>query len=371
MSGRGFPSKKNRAVRQQEYEPADADDLNVDPYYDATRERYLKPPENERASPRRMRELEKQALQQKFMQRYRQNLVSTFGLSLVNTLLFTPVARVQTIAQTQEFVDLGCKKFTGWDFGLVEATKYIYNKEGIVGFWRAGAANAVLVVTKTAVELLYVTAMGPYLGLVSTELGRLGLHALYSFTLSACMYPLEVAATKVSLDMGVESEGTSKQKCKYQYDGIYDCLSKLYSKGGIKALYSGFTFAVFANISHGLVARALTVGASLSMERIAQDRNTFLATWVAIRTIDSCVEYPLHVAKTVRMAKAADGEVSELDLLYQVVTSKNMWKQALFRNTILCISMLSTAFLDSLSISSDLVQAENQRKQTSRRRGRM
>ena len=53
------------------------------------------------------------------------------------------------------------------------------------------------------------------------------------------MHPLDFARTRLAVDLG-------KSATEREYNGLKDCLTKVYKSDGIRGLYSGFVVAFFS-----------------------------------------------------------------------------------------------------------------------------
>ena len=153
-----------------------------------------------------------------------------------------PIERVKLILQTQdsnpEILKSG-KKYKGIGDCFVRVAK----EEGIIKFWRGNGANLIRYFPTQAINFackekykeMFIPANKATATFWRLLAGNLLAGGLAGATSMSVVYPLDLVRTRLAADIG---------SSKKEFNGITDCLTKLYRCGGVPGLYKGFSLSV-------------------------------------------------------------------------------------------------------------------------------
>lgn len=171
--------------------------------------------------------------------------------SLVKTLT-APIERVKIILQTQH-VNEQLKSASSKYRGPLDCIRRIYLEEGPFSFWRGNTANvlryfpsqALNFAFKDTYQELLISAAPPSSGLYVSMTLNLLAAGLAGGTALFVTYPLEMARTRLATDMGgKKSDPSHVNNVKRRYNGIVDCLVKIYRQNGLTGVYKGFVVSL-------------------------------------------------------------------------------------------------------------------------------
>jgi len=140
----------------------------------------------------------------------------------------------------------------------------VYREEGLIALWRGNWANVIRYFPTTALNFAFKGVFGKIYGVDNKNKSKL----MMSFSNimaggsagAACMtfvYPLDFARTRMGVDVG-------KSATDRQFNGLKDCLVKIFKHDGVKGLYQGFGISVFSIfIYRGLYFGGFDTGKSL------------------------------------------------------------------------------------------------------------
>lgn len=121
----------------------------------------------------------------------------------------------------------------------------MYNEEGVLAFWRGNWSNVIRYFPTTAINFsvkdafqnAFVKGIDPKLQKAKYFIGNLlsgGFAGAIGLTI---VYPLDFTRTRLGVDIG-------KDKSQRQFNGMWDCSSKIFKQEGLTGLYRGFGVSV-------------------------------------------------------------------------------------------------------------------------------
>jgi solute carrier family 25 (mitochondrial adenine nucleotide translocator), member 4/5/6/31 len=129
--------------------------------------------------------------------------------------------------------------------GIVNCFQRCVSEEGVQSLWRGNWANvlryfptqAINFATKDAINRSLLSGVDPVNNKASYFARSLlsgGLAGSFSLIF---VYPLDFARTRLGADVG-------KNAGDRQFNGLFDCVRKIFAKDGIQGLYQGFSISV-------------------------------------------------------------------------------------------------------------------------------
>ena len=225
---------------------------------------------------------------------------TTGGVSAaISKTMNAPLERIKLINQT------GAGKYKG----LVDCLVRIPKEEGVLSFWRGNFANVIRYFPTQALNFAFKDF---FKGLLMPK-GFSG-YSTWGYWWRSMLsgggagassllfvYPLDLARTRMSTDVGKKGETT--------YKGLGDCVSKTYKEGGIKALYKGFNISVAGIIPY----RAVYFGGYDTLKRIFKiDNNTsFFFKWLVSQSNTIFAQFLTYPIDTIRRVMMLAGKVSK------------------------------------------------------------
>lgn len=167
---------------------------------------------------------------------------------LVTKTICAPVERLKTILQTNYSHEFIIKNSNQRIDRTTAAYITVKNQEGMYYFWRGNLTNcirysqmqAINFSTKDSIRIFTYKYINfndnGFLGNLLINFFCGGIAGVIS---TSIQYPLELAKTRLQADVKF-----LHAKQKWQFKGIYDCLSKIYSTDGIRGLYRGYVISV-------------------------------------------------------------------------------------------------------------------------------
>jgi solute carrier family 25 (adenine nucleotide translocator) protein 4/5/6/31 len=154
-----------------------------------------------------------------------------------------PIERVKLLLQTQDankaIIESG-RKYTG----IVDCFSRVAKEEGVKSLWRGNFVNVLRYFPTQALNFAFKDYYKSKLirGDPDKEFwkffaGNVASGGAAGATSLCFVYPLDMARTRLAADIG-------KGPGERQFNGLSDCLSKLYRAGGIRGLYRGFGISV-------------------------------------------------------------------------------------------------------------------------------
>jgi len=219
-----------------------------------------------------------------------------------------PIERIKLLLQTQ---DANAKITADKKYkGIVDCLVRVPKEEGVSAFWRGNLANVIRYFPTQALNFAFKDTykkifcpFNPKTDFWKFFVGNLASGGAAGATSLMVVYPLDFARTRLAADVG-------KGAAERQFQGLTDCLSKIYKSDGLKGLYQGFGVSVLGII----IYRACYFGGYDTLKRILfQDGKTsiffkFLVAQ-AVTGLSGLVSYPLDTVRRRLMMQSGRKDV--------------------------------------------------------------
>jgi solute carrier family 25 (adenine nucleotide translocator) protein 4/5/6/31 len=209
-----------------------------------------------------------------------------------------PIERVKLILQNQASMKSVTpdKEYKGIADCFVRVTK----EEGFTALWRGNLANIIRYFPTQALNFAfkekYKVLVAKVLGKPNAkkEFGKFLLANTLSGGFAGCtslmfVYPLDFARTRLGTDMG-------KDKTQRQFNGMFDCLSKIVKSDGVAGLYRGFVISALGIFFY----RAAYFGLYDSSKAFTGDHPHILLKFCVAQVVVSLsglISYPLDTVR--------------------------------------------------------------------------
>jgi solute carrier family 25 (adenine nucleotide translocator) protein 4/5/6/31 len=209
-----------------------------------------------------------------------------------------PIERVKLIIQNQASM----KNVTpGKEYkGIADCFVRVSREEGVAALWRGNLANIIRYFPTQALNFAFKER---YKALTSALLGKpnpkteftkwfisnLLSGGLAGTTSLMFVYPLDFARTRLGTDMG-------KSKAERQFNGMFDCISKIAKSDGIGGLYRGFVISALGIFFY----RAAYFGLYDSSKNFTGNNPNILIKFIVAQIVVSLsglISYPLDTVR--------------------------------------------------------------------------
>jgi len=224
------------------------------------------------------------------------------GLSAsVSKTVIAPIERVKLLLQTQDVIpsiaDGKVVRYTG----ISDCFRRVCREQGFAALWRGNWANVVRYFPAQAFNFMFkdlFRGLFPsyhierqFWSFFATQVASGGLGGACSLML---VYPLDMARTRLASDIGHNGNR--------EFAGLWDCLSKIYRRGGPMSLYDGFCASVIGIVMYrgayfGMYDTAVAV----------YKPSTLLGKWGIAQTVTisaGLVAYPFDTVRRRMMTQA-------------------------------------------------------------------
>ncbi|KAH9394589.1 PREDICTED: ADP,ATP carrier protein-like [Rhagoletis zephyria] len=207
-----------------------------------------------------------------------------------------PIERVKLLLQVQH----ASKQITEDQRykGIIDAFVRIPKEQGLVSFWRGNLANVIRYFPTQALNFAFKDKFKQiFLNNVDKKTqfwryfaGNLASGGAAGATSLCFVYPLDFARTRLAADIGKTGQR--------QYNGLADCLTKVFKSDGLIGLYRGFNVSVQGII----IYRAAYFGCFDTAKGMLPDpKNTPLViSWLiaqTVTTVSGIVSYPFDTVR--------------------------------------------------------------------------
>lgn len=138
---------------------------------------------------------------------------------------------------------------------MVDCFVRIPREQGILAFWRGNLANVIRYFPTQALNFafkdkfkkIFLSGVDPNKQKGRFLVGNLASGAAAGATGLCFVYPLDFARTRLAADVGKGSKavaGAATQEAKREFNGLLDCLVKIFKTDGLLGLYRGFGVSV-------------------------------------------------------------------------------------------------------------------------------
>jgi len=271
------------------------------------------------------------------MSEQKSNFMIDFALGGVSAAIsktaVAPIERVKLLLQTQDASSQikGDKKYKG----IMDVFVRVPKEEGIGAFWRGNLANVIRYFPTQALNFAfkdtYKKIFCPYdpkKEFWKFFFGNLASGGAAGATSLLFVYPLDFARTRLAADVG-------KGPGDRQFNGLVDCLGKIYKSDGAYGLYRGFGVSVLGII----VYRACYFGGYDTAKRslFKKDTSVIVKFMVAqvITGVSGLVSYPLDTVRRRLMMQSGRADVmytGTLDCFAKI--AKNEGPKAFFKGAL-------------------------------------
>jgi len=220
-----------------------------------------------------------------------------------------PIERIKLLLQVQAT----STQITDPYKGIVDCATRVYKEQGVGAFWRGNTANIIRYFPTQALNFAFKDKFKEMFVRPAAEvgfwmffLGNLAAGGAAGASSLMFVYPLDFARTRLGADVG-------KSKSERQFDGLVDCIRKIYKSDGLGGLYQGFA----ASIAGIIVYRAAFFGGYDTLKSVCIQAGFGAVVWQAFivaeitTTIAGLVSYPFDTVRRRLMMKSGGGSTVE------------------------------------------------------------
>ena len=231
----------------------------------------------------------------------------------ISKTIVAPIERVKLLLQNQDASEQIGKDVKRYE-GIVDCFTRVYNEQGFASFWRGNLANVVRYFPTQALNFafkdFYKRTFNPYdknKEFFKFFLGNMAAGGAAGASSLLFVYPLDFARTRLAVDVG-------KAGSERQFNGLIDCIGKIFKKEGLTGLYRGFGISVVGII----IYRACYFGGfDTGKEKIFKDPknvNIFVMWMFAqvVTVVSGIISYPLDTVRRRLMMQSG-----RKDILYK------------------------------------------------------
>jgi len=128
----------------------------------------------------------------------------------------------------------------------------VYREQGFASFWRGNLANVIRYFPTQALNFAFKDTYKKYLNPYNPKkepfkffMGNMASGGAAGATSLMFVYPLDFARTRLAADVGKGGKGGETE-----FNGLVDCLSKIFKSDGLTGLYRGFGISVIGIIAY-------------------------------------------------------------------------------------------------------------------------
>jgi len=229
----------------------------------------------------------------------------------VSKTAVAPIERIKLLLQVQAT----STQITDPYKGIMDCAVRVYKEQGPGAFWRGNTANIIRYFPTQALNFAFKDKFKEMFCRPAAEvgfwlffLGNLAAGGAAGASSLLFVYPLDFARTRLGADVG-------KSKEERQFNGLFDCIGKIYKSDGLGGLYQGFA----ASIAGIIVYRAAFFGGFDTLKSYALSIGFGAAVWQAFivaeitTTIAGIVSYPFDTIRRRLMMKSGGGSTEQYD----------------------------------------------------------
>ena len=225
----------------------------------------------------------------------------------VSKTVVAPIERVKLLLQVQ-YANPNIPKEQQYN-GIGDCFSRVVAEQGVLALWRGNLANVIRYFPTQALNFAckdtykkYLCPYNPKTEPVKFFAGNMASGGAAGATSLCFVYPLDFARTRLAADVGSGPEG------KREFNGLVDCLKKIFVKDGMGGLYQGFGISVVGIIFY----RAAYFGLfDTGKAVILGDKPNILATFLLgqiVTVTAGIVSYPLDTVRRRLMMTSGQGE---------------------------------------------------------------
>jgi len=251
----------------------------------------------------------------------------------VSKTAVAPIERVKLLLQTQDANARisGEKKYKG----IVDVFVRVPKEEGFKAFWRGNLANVIRYFPTQALNFAFKDTYKRWFNPYDPKtqfwkffFGNLASGGAAGATSLMFVYPLDFARTRLAADVG-------KGAADRQFQGLNDCLKKVFATEGIKGLYQGFGISVLGIIMY----RACYFGGYDTAKRSLFTKDSSLlfkfCTAQCITAVAGLLSYPLDTVRRRMMMQSGEKKIlynGTFDCIAKI--AKNEGNKAFFKGAL-------------------------------------
>jgi len=231
-----------------------------------------------------------------------------------------PIERVKLLLQVQ---DASTQIKAGEKYkGIVDCFVRVTKEQGFASLWRGNLANVIRYFPTQALNFafkdkykqIFVAGIDKKTQFWRFFFGNLASGGAAGATSLCFVYPLDFARTRLAADIG-------KSGGDRQFNGLKDCLSKIYKSDGLRGLYRGFNVSVQGII----IYRASYFGCFDTAKSFvpAKFQRNVILSWMIAQTVTVCsgiLSYPFDTVRRRMMMQSG-----RADILYK--NTIDCWKK--------------------------------------------
>lgn len=233
----------------------------------------------------------------------------------ISKTVVAPIERVKLLLQVQHVSKqiAADKQYKG----IIDCLIRIPKEQGILSFWRGNLANVIRYFPTQALNFAFKDKYKQiFLGGVDKRtqfwryfMGNLASGGAAGATSLCFVYPLDFARTRLAADVG---KGAGQR----EFNGLVNCLGKIFKSDGLMGLYRGFSVSVQGII----IYRAAYFGfydTTKGMLKTDAKHTPIVVSWMIAQTvtvISGIISYPFD---TVRRRMMMQSGRAKTDMLYK------------------------------------------------------
>ncbi|XP_071487048.1 ADP,ATP carrier protein-like [Diadema antillarum] len=225
----------------------------------------------------------------------------------VSKTAVAPIERVKLLLQVQAV----SKQITADQQykGIVDCFVRVSKEQGVVSLWRGNLANVIRYFPTQALNFafkdkykqLFLSGVNKNEQFWRYFAGNLASGGAAGATSLCFVYPLDFARTRLAADIGKSGAR--------EFNGLGDCIKKIFKADGISGLYRGFGVSVQGII----IYRAAYFGTYDTCKgMVPKDYHNFFLSWMiaqAVTTMSGVVSYPFDTVRRRMMMQSGRKEV--------------------------------------------------------------
>lgn len=251
----------------------------------------------------------------------------------ISKTIVAPIERVKLLLQTQDASTQITKKYTG----IIDVFRRVPQEQGFMSFWRGNMANVIRYFPTQALNFAFKDKYQQLFVRPRKEVGfwwyfagQLASGGAAGATSLMFVYPLDFARTRLAADVG---KGENRQ-----FNGLLDCVMKIFRSDGIGGLYQGFGVSVVGII----VYRAAFFGCFDTGKNVIFENPKTTPVWQmwllaqTVTTVAGLVSYPFDTVRRRMMMQSGRADVvysGTMDCFSKIYANegglKPFWKGAL------------------------------------------
>lgn len=228
------------------------------------------------------------------MATFGRDLIASGSAACIARTAMAPMERVKLLLQLQA-VSQQMSKSQQYK-GIIDCLVRIPREQGFLSYWRGNTVNISRYFMTQSLNFSFKELYKPWLsahkgsGFMRVLGGNLAAGGAAGVSSMVITYPLDFARTRLATDIGGPKE-------KRQFKGLFDCLSKVVAKDGIRGIYRG----ILLSIPVAIVFRATYFGMyDTAKETLTTKKHSMLITFAIAQFTTASAGYLCYPMDTVR-----------------------------------------------------------------------